>query len=331
MKRLSYVKIVATLGCCFGLAATVSSGAAVASPTLQQLQTSIASSVTLVTPPSLVHSIPPLAGMNPGDASISPNRSGCYGATVKTAIPSNAATLCAYGKTTSKTLVLLTGDSQAGMWLPALDSLGKSRNWRIIFLAKSGCTPWGNPNPPTSIVFGSVTVANCESFVANVKKWATTAHLSSVILAGRAIGKGGFGTTLDPSTLLASMQTETAAFVATGAKVVVLGPIPSFNERTTSLTPSTCLAAVRPLTNCELAPSALVPQVELSATRAAAVPGKVGIVDVTPLFCTSEHCALIVVAPSGNHLVYYDNHHINRFYSSWVATALGTLLNPALA
>ncbi|MEI6701403.1 MAG: SGNH hydrolase domain-containing protein [Actinomycetota bacterium] len=330
MRRLRRPKIIATLACLLGLAATESSGAATAGPTLQQLQTSIASSVTLVAPPSLVHSIPPLAGMNPGDASISPNRSGCYGATVKTAVPSNAATLCAYGKTTSKTLVLLTGDSQAGMWLPAFDALGKARNWRVIFLAKSGCTPWGNPNPPSSIVFGSVTVANCGSFVSNVKKWAATAHLSSVILAGRAIGKGGFGATLDPSTLLAGMQAETSSFVAAGAKVVILGPIPSFNERTTSLKPSTCLAAVRPLTICELSPGTLVPQVELQATRAAAVVGKVGIVDVTPLFCTAEHCALVVQAPSGNHLVYYDNHHINRFYSAWVATALGTLLSPAL-
>ncbi len=318
------------LACFLGVATTVSSGAAVAGPTLQQLQTSIAGSATLAAPPSLVHSIPPLAGMNPGDASISPNRSGCYGATVKTSIPSNAVTLCAYGKTTSKTIVLLTGDSQAGMWLPALDVLGKARNWRVVFLAKSGCTPWGNPNPPSSIVFGSVTVANCASFVANVRSWAATAHLNSVILAGRAIGKGGFGTTLDPNTLLAGIQDETAAFVATGAKVVVLGPIPSFNEKTTSLTPSSCLAAIRPLTLCELAPGALVPQVELSATRAAAVVGKVGIVDVTPLFCTTEHCALVVQAPSGNHLVYFDNHHINRFYSAWVATALGTLLSPAL-
>jgi hypothetical protein len=52
-------------------------------------------------------------------------------------------------------------------------------------------------------------------------------------------------------------------------------------------------------------------------------------VNVTPLFCTSTKCAL-VVKDAGERLVYFDSDHANRFYIAWITSAFERLLKPAL-
>ncbi|MCB0872690.1 MAG: acyltransferase [Actinobacteria bacterium] len=49
-------------------------------------------------------------------------------------------TSCVFGVKDSPTTVVLFGDSHAAHWFPALNVVAKQRNWRVVVLAKSGCT-----------------------------------------------------------------------------------------------------------------------------------------------------------------------------------------------
>lgn len=46
---------------------------------------------------------------------------------------------CALGRKESLTKVIVFGDSHAEQWLPALDKIAETRNWRLITLLKSAC------------------------------------------------------------------------------------------------------------------------------------------------------------------------------------------------
>ena len=48
---------------------------------------------------------------------------------------------CVFGDPDAHTTVVLMGDSHAAQWFPALDALGRERNWRLVSLTKSGCPP----------------------------------------------------------------------------------------------------------------------------------------------------------------------------------------------
>jgi hypothetical protein len=57
---------------------------------------------------------------------------------------------CAYGALDSETTAVLTGDSHAAQWLPALERVAERRGWRLVAITKSACpfvdvTAWNGP------------------------------------------------------------------------------------------------------------------------------------------------------------------------------------------
>ena len=46
---------------------------------------------------------------------------------------------CFYGDTSSNTLVVFTGDSEAAHWFGAFDEAGKANGWKIAIVTKAGC------------------------------------------------------------------------------------------------------------------------------------------------------------------------------------------------
>src|SRR5918995_787312 len=59
---------------------------------------------------------------------------GCHLNPPETEVPE-----CVYGNPSSKTTVVLFGDSHAMQWFPALNKLAKERNWRLVGLTKAAC------------------------------------------------------------------------------------------------------------------------------------------------------------------------------------------------
>lgn len=303
-------------------------------PTLSQLEALVATSVAIKATPNLATSLPPLLTMTSKDASISPSRPTCYPASASSnvTIPVDAAVRCAYGDTASTHVLLLTGDSQAGMWLPAFDQMGRNLGWRVVFLAHPECPPWGVPNKPNWVIQGGFTVAQCTSFDHNVVAWAAKNSPSAVVLAGRAHPKSHIAT--DPlvlSIIQPLVNTAIKAFHAITPRVITMAPLPAYTPDWTKYKPSTCLAYIKPITNCEGSPTQMVSPVLLAAITNASKANGTFVVSPTPLLCTKQKCALFITDAAGVHLVYYDELHLNRYFSSWIGDAVTALISPDLA
>jgi len=61
---------------------------------------------------------------------------GCHLNPPETEVPE-----CVYGNPSSKTTVVLFGDSHAMQWFPALNEIAKERDWRLVGLTKAACPP----------------------------------------------------------------------------------------------------------------------------------------------------------------------------------------------
>jgi peptidoglycan/LPS O-acetylase OafA/YrhL len=58
----------------------------------------------------------------------------CWGSLLE-----NATAPCLFGDTSSRTTVVLMGDSHAEHWLPAMDRIGRERGWKIVAMVKPAC------------------------------------------------------------------------------------------------------------------------------------------------------------------------------------------------
>ncbi len=312
----------------FGAAALMLSGAtALASsssaPTLAQMLSDVSQSVTITKAPNPSATLPPLTSLNQNDASLTPQRYGCWAKDGTTSIiPSNAMNYCAYGDLNATRILLLTGDSQAGMWLPSVDAMGSRLGWKVIFLAMRQCGPWSSPNPPSFVLYKTLTVADCNSHNANVATWASVHKVSVVLFAGRSYPTGR-NIDLAPklSTLEKEMSATAAAYSPSGAKLIVIGPIPRYDSVTSTFLPVQCLDGATGFTKCQLSPTKLLPKVEIAAETVEVNAGKFHYAKMFPLMCTATTCTTVIKDGAQTHLIFYDGAHINRFYGVWASQA----------
>jgi hypothetical protein len=108
----------------------------------------------------------------------------------------------------------------------------------------------------------------------------------------------------------------------TGARVLVLGPIPDPQSRVPD-----CLSGhLDDATACSPLRSAAVKDPGIAAESVAVKTGGGHYADLTDLFCTAERCPVIV----GNTLVYINRAHLTLEYSGLMAPVLGALVDRAL-
>ena len=109
----------------------------------------------------------------------------------------------------------------------------------------------------------------------------------------------------------------------TGAKVLVLGPVPDPH----SVVPICLSAHLDDVTACTPRRSTAVNEPGIAAESAATKAGGGQYADLTELFCTTDRCPVIV----GNTLVYVDESHLTFEYSRLLAPVMGALADRALA
>jgi hypothetical protein len=291
-------------------------------PSLSELKTAIAHSVTITSAPNIYKTIPPLPSLNTDDAKLPGFNSPCS-TTTGSAVPQNAVKLCRFGDSKAKRTILVLGDSQAAMWLVALSPIAKQLHWNLVAVAHDGCPPW--PDQSTTDIYGDPS-NGCQSFVNSELALERTLRPQVVIPVGDGFHSGkGIATTVPKA--IAGMR----AFVAdvAPAHVIFISPIPMYHIGLTGYTPATCLIVAKDIRTCEFPPRPMINQVIWGAEKSVAASERVPRVNVTPLFCTSTKCAL-VVKDAGERLVYFDSDHANRIYIAWITSAFERLLKPAL-
>jgi hypothetical protein len=236
---------------------------------------------------------------------------------------------CATGDTASSTTVALVGDSHAATWNPAFQQIGAQRPWRMELLAKEGCPLMDVPL--TNQLFSRLVehFRKCEQWRGQIMARLRAEHPRLIVVSEWRGYRGGNDagwlsgfTPYDP-VWIDSLTRLVQQLRGTGAKVLVLGPIPDPQ----SAVPVCLSAHLDDATACSPRRSTAVNQPGIAAESAATKAARGQYTDLTELFCTAERCPVIV----GNTLVYFDWEHLTLEYSRLLAPVIGALADRALA
>jgi SGNH domain (fused to AT3 domains) len=247
---------------------------------------------------------------------------GCLLGFTATAVPP-----CVFGDTTSRTTVVMFGDSHATMWFPAVDEVADARHWRLVVWTKATC-------PPVDVTLVSPdlgrTYYECDEWRKNVTSLIDTMHPRLVVLGMAPNYDSPYAVTQDGPAWLAGLSRSISALRSSGARVLVLGPI----ESPDWVVPDCLSAHLDDVEACDVTPKethagpGLVgyDNAGIIAERSAVVRAGGAFVDVKPWFCATASCPVIV----DNLLVFRDNSHITAEYARYLAPLVSDEVNLAL-
>jgi peptidoglycan/LPS O-acetylase OafA/YrhL len=253
---------------------------------------------------------PPLADMEEDRPAIYAD--GCHLEFEQTALPDH----CEYGDPDSGTVVVLTGDSHAAQWFPALESLAEEQDWKLVSRTKSSCTP----------VMVHVGSAQGDGEYTECWEWKQLvaeeidAIEPDLVVYGSTNNSSPLGAE-DPAATWAEGWTETLDRAsASAAHVAVLTDTPW----ATGAAAPDCLALHQDAaTRCVAEDPYALAHLELRETGLEAQEASgATVIDTEPWFCIEQQCPLIVSGLS----VYRDQHHISTPYSVYLTDILGEAL-----
>jgi len=282
-----------------------------------QLQAAAAASLDLKAVPSNLD--PALADAKAERAAMFAN--GCMRSMIEGGQPE-----CAAGDTASSTTVALVGDSHAAMWNPAFQQIATQRHWRLLMMSKASCPLMALPslNPLHRMVENT---SHCEQW-RNEILTRLNAELPELIVVSMW---RGYDAARDKQIAYATYDQAwydglirlVRQLRATGAKVLVLGPVPNPH-----FVVPVCLSGnLNEVASCTLSRSMSVNEAGIVGETAATQAGGGRYADLTNAFCTAVRCPVIL----GNTLVYLDWSHVTFEYSRLVSPLIGALADRALA
>jgi hypothetical protein len=240
-------------------------------------------------------------------------------------LPTNLGTTCAYGDTSATKTLMLFGDSQASMWLPAFNIAGELLHWKILFVAKDGCAPWISP------VTSQQGSSACNDWVRGEIALANELKPQVVVPVGLTLAT--LSNNQYPSTeqFEGELQLMVSALQPSGATILFLQEIPQFYPYFTSATPESCLTVhTNSIEECELTNKQVKAVETTIGLSEVANADHIETVPIRELFCGELRCDVFVKSPGANHLIYQDWAHMNATYSAWIGRATAQLLEKYL-
>ena len=231
---------------------------------------------------------------------------------------------CAFADTSSPISVALVGDSNAAMWAPALEEAAGQRGWRLELMTKMACPLMDIQldDPFRRLI---ERFQHCERWRSNVLARLREQRPALIVVGawrGYGVDESLTGFTAFDTAWLTGLTNLVRQLRDTGARVLVLGPIPSPHQSVPM-----CLSGhLDDAGACALPRSTAVNDRGIAAEAAATEAGGGDYADVTTLFCTAQRCPGIV----GNTLVYLDVSHQTLEYSRWLAPVIGALADRTL-
>ena len=227
---------------------------------------------------------------------------------------------CVFGDTSSRTTVLLFGDSHAAQWFPTFDRLANVEHWRLVTLTKSACSP------------ADVTVWNltfnrayteCDAWRENVFGLISSTRPSLVVMAmSRAYTLVDGSTTVTsgkrPDLWDAGIAASLSRLTGSADHVVLVGDTPR-----SKFDPPVCLSKhLDDVLACATPSTRSYDVKRTAADQELATAAGVTFIDPTAWVCPTEPCPVVI----GNYLVFRDSHHLTTPF----ATALARRMLAAL-
>ena len=223
---------------------------------------------------------------------------GCHVDQPSTTIPD-----CVYGDPSAPTTVVLFGDSHAAEWFPALARLATERDWRLVSLTKSACTP------------AAMTIWNADfkRRYDECDRWREAAigrvaaeHPDLVIVGSSHPYTAATATGPGPSdggkALEAGLVQTLERLRPLARAVVLLGDTPKFD-----VDPPDCLSQhLDDVLACAEPRSHTVDAAWLRVEAGLAAQTGATFVDPTDWACPTDPCPVVI----GRYLVFRDQHHL---------------------
>jgi hypothetical protein len=298
--------------------------------TLRQLESYISLSSRISRAPDLTATVPPLDSIVSDGLTLS-MKYPCYSED-KAKLPSNPKLQCLWGDKKGKKSIFLFGDSQAASWLPAFNQIGLTEGYKVYFLAEASCPPWEHLGAKNFTLTTGLTFYQCTSIVAKETHFANTIHPALVVLAGDTNENGANQWNVTTADYSPEITGAVSRLKPSGSQIVLLSQVPQYYVTTTNpMTPTACLTVhgsnVIP---CLLSPRDITASPLSQALVATSATLHKPLINVLPLFCTSQRCPLTVWTPDGVFLTHYDQYHISKFYLTFIAPALLQLLKASV-
>jgi peptidoglycan/LPS O-acetylase OafA/YrhL len=227
---------------------------------------------------------------------------------------------CVFGDRDASTTVVLMGDSHAAQWFPALDALGRERNWRLVSLTKSGCPP-----AEVTIWVGTFERAYTECDAWRDAVFDRIADLQpDLVVVSMTYGQTPI---VDGETLVGGPAREVMieAYERTldhldtiAGRVALLADTPRAPDD-----PPICLSShLDDALSCATARQDAVEGEWLEEQQGVAKAVGVAFVDPTPWVCPVDPCPAVI----GRYLVYRDTHHLTTTYAMALRNRLALAL-----
>ena len=233
---------------------------------------------------------------------------------------------CFYGDTSSNTLVVFTGDSEAAHWFGAFDEAGKANGWKIAIVTKAGC-------PAADVkVYSAADPSNyykpypeCPVWRAAALDYIKSLHPQLVVfpmLSRRAIV--GVPKAVALPNWQAGLGRSIDIVKQPGTAVLVLGDTPKTNGQRVAQCVLGHLSDVRPCGNSR---DKAVDAARAQGLAAAAAQHGAAFVDPSNWLCTESFCPAVI----GTSVVYRDNLHLTDRFSRTRAPQIAAAIRYALA
>lgn len=227
---------------------------------------------------------------------------------------------CASGVSDSTTTVALIGDSHAAMWQPALEPVSRQQGWRLEIMSKVTCPLMKLPivSPYLGREF-----TECKQWRATVLERIERERPALIVLDMVRRYGADFGFVSYDQAWLDGLTRLVGQLRGTGARVLVLGPVPDPHA-----TVPTCVSGhMDDALACAPERSIAMNHDGIAAEAAAVRAGGGQYADLGEYFCTDQRCPVII----GNTLVFRDDNHITAEYAQLMSPVLAELTRSALA
>lgn len=213
---------------------------------------------------------------------------------------------CVYGVRSSKTTVVLFGDSHALQYFPALNELARKHRWRLVGLTRASC-PIADVNyQPTCNAWRENTLRRIETterpdlvVVSNA-----TDRRFRVVRAGDRIDRRSSQPVLE-----AGQARTLRRLRAAGASVALIR-----DQARAPFNVAHCVSdAIDDLESCAF--RAKRPPLYAFDARGAARVKRVRVIDPMPVLCPERRCPAVI----GNALVYRNTYHLTATYARTLA------------
>jgi len=225
--------------------------------------------------------------------------------------------------------MVLTGDSQIWMWVPAIADWASRNNWRVEVYAKGSCPPWPDKY---QLWFDHSAYPQCAHYQKFTESQINLQRPAVVIAAGlRPVWPRSYCFNCDPKATMGAIRDDVQSFAraisTSGARVFFLQPSPTFNAfGSTVRVPPYCLT--RETSDIRLCTNTSDDELRdywwsLAFTPESIPVGTTMIVQ-NQLLCAKNKCPMVV----GSTLVYADQDHVSLQWAEFVSQGFGQILAP---